>query len=98
MKSTDGTGPEKSRVYLLEDCCHKGMSAIQDERQPREAQCGQRFFEFLFVCLFKGGVVVLHACLMNRIQFAEFPTALIQLHAPEGTCIIRRQHKSSEGS
>ena len=22
------------------------MSAIQDERQPREAQCGQRFFEF----------------------------------------------------
>ena len=41
MKSTDGTGPEKSRVYLLEDCCHKGMSAIQDERQPsKPLVCG----------------------------------------------------------
>ena len=43
------------------------------------------------VCLFKGGVVVLHACLTNRIRICSVPQSLDPNPHPGG-CIIRTRH------
>ena len=47
------------------------------------------------VCLFKGGVVVLHTCLTNRICICRVSHSLNPTPCPGG-CIIGRGHESSE--
>ena len=49
------------------------------------------FILSLFVCLFKGGVLVLHACLTNWILICSVPQSLDPTPHPGG-CIIGTRH------
>ena len=52
--------------------------------------------QMMFVCLFKGGVVVLHACLAIRNRIWRVPCSLDPTPHPR-VCIIGTRHEPSEG-
>ena len=54
------------------------------------------FILSLFVCLFKGGVLVSHTCLTNWIRICSVPQSLDPTPHPRG-CIIGTRHESRQG-